>query len=208
MIIVVEGISASGKTTWCEAFGQGHIVPENGPADRCLPANADERIAAGFWTDRNVARWSAALAAEQETGLAVCDTDPLKLHYSWSLWRIGEGSEQAWRLEAETMRAAMAGRRIGFADAYVVGRIDAEIARRRRDGDATRTRRNFDLHVRLQEPLLAWYRAMSTVLPDRVELRFPDRLPAPAPLAPGERYDVARFDLFIQTLLRDADPPQ
>jgi hypothetical protein len=194
MIVVVEGISASGKTTWCETFGQGHVVPENG------------RIAAGLWAERSIARWAAALAVEEAAGLAVCDTDPLKLHYSWSLWRIGEGSEQAWRREADTMRAAMAGRRIGFADAYVVGRIDPEVARQRRDGDATRRRRNFDLHVRLQAPLLAWYRALSTLLPGRVDLDFPDRLPAPAPLAAEERYDVTRFDRLIDALSHDAAP--
>ncbi|RVM40889.1 hypothetical protein CN106_30025, partial [Sinorhizobium meliloti] len=34
MIIVVEGISAAGKTTWCKSHGQSNLIPETFPADR------------------------------------------------------------------------------------------------------------------------------------------------------------------------------
>ncbi len=30
MIVVVEGISASGKTSWCAKHGDGQIIAENG----------------------------------------------------------------------------------------------------------------------------------------------------------------------------------
>jgi hypothetical protein len=34
----------------------------------------------------------AARAMERSSGIAVCDTDPLKLHYVWSLGQIGVAS--------------------------------------------------------------------------------------------------------------------
>ncbi|MDW9358537.1 hypothetical protein GOA97_25895 [Sinorhizobium meliloti] len=30
MIVVVEGINAAGKTTWCRSHGQSYLIPETG----------------------------------------------------------------------------------------------------------------------------------------------------------------------------------
>jgi hypothetical protein len=200
MIIVVEGISASGKSTWCERHGLGHIVAETGWVKAPPDPEAAPAAAAAFWIDKNASRWRAALAMESANDPAVCDTDPLKLHYIWCLWQIGEASATSWSFQLAATRQAIVDQRIGFADRYIVGAVELELARRWRDGDTTRTRRQFDLHVRLQPPLLTWYRTLGSVLPCEVLFGFPETVPAPhAPPSPA-RYDVALFDRAMAKL--------
>lgn len=198
MIVVVEGISASGKSTWCARHGGMHVVRENGRLSRAPDRVADPIGAAAFWAERNIDRWQAALAVEHTTGYAVCDTDPLKLHYVWCLWRIAEASERDWSLELAATRQTIADGRIGFADCYIVANTDVETARRQAMTDTTRRRGNFDLHARLRPALLEWYTALDVVLPGRVQFGLPARLPIGN--EDGKRHDIAAFDAMIARL--------
>jgi hypothetical protein len=202
MIVVVEGISASGKTTWCAKHGGQQVIPENGRF-----ANEPDRIkdpvgAAAFWAERNVDRWQKALAMEDSSSWALCDSDPLKLHYIWSLWQIGETSADNWRMELDATRETIAQGRIGFADCYIVGRIDPQLARERAKADTTRRRSGFELHVRLQQALLTWYSALEEVLPGRVRFGFPSEMPRLRSL--DGRYAVVAFDQMIASLPQTA----
>ncbi|PZQ17418.1 MAG: hypothetical protein DI564_06335 [Rhodanobacter denitrificans] len=203
MIVVIEGISAAGKTAWCRRHAADRCVPETGPIAGAPDRDADPHAAARFWAAANARRWQAALALERTSGYAVCDTDPLKLHYVWSLWRIGAATEAQWRAECAAAREQIAARRLGFADRYYVRAIDTDQARRQRDGDPTRTRRNFDLHLRLQAPLMAWYETLARVLPGRVQFDWPDagELEADSAAAPDPlRYALDRFDALVAAL--------
>ncbi len=198
MIIVVEGISASGKSTWCARHGGSHVVPENGRLDGAPDRVADPQGAAAFWAERNVDRWQQALAVERATGYAVCDTDPLKLHYVWCLWRIGEASDRDWSLELAATRQTIADGRIGFADLYLVADTDVETARRQAMTDTARHRRNFDRHARLRPALFEWYAAIGMVLPDRVRFGLPAALPVG--MVAGARHGLPAFDAMIARL--------
>lgn len=201
MIVVIEGITACGKSTWCSANSAGTTVAETGripdPPDRAL---FPER-AADFWVHQNLNRWRAATEMERSAGIAICDTDPLKLHYVWGLWKIGEAREIDWRLELAATRAAFKREEIGFADLYYVELTDIAVARQRMDEDRSRSRRNFELHARLQPPLIAWYEALNVVLPGRVFFSFPDAAPDGGLHHAGRpRYDIAAFDDFVARL--------
>lgn len=200
MILVVEGISASGKTTWCTRHGGQQVIAENGRFDNEPDRVADPLGAATFWAERNVDRWQAALAMEQRCGWGVCDSDPLKLHYIWSLWQIGEASERDWQVELAATRRTIANGRIGFADGYLVARIDPQRAREQALADSTRRRSKFELHVRLQTALLQWYGAIEQVLPGRVQFGLPERVPALQRLE--GRYVLEAFDQMIASLPR------
>lgn len=143
-------------------------------------------------------RWQQTLAMENTSSWALCDSDPLKLHYIWSLWQIGEASEPEWRVELDATRETIAQGRIGFADCYIVGRIDPQLARARAKADTTRRRSKFELHVRLQQALLTWYSAMDEVLPGRVRFGFPSKMPTVGNL--DGRYSVTAFDQMIASL--------
>lgn len=174
MLIVVEGVSASGKTTWCRKHAAGFTIAETGRRDDAPNATVNPAAAARFWVEQGERRWQAACAIERLKGVAVCDTDPLKLHYVWSLWQIGVAEERIWQAEHVATREAIVDGRIGFADAYLVKRIHPKCAQRQRDADPTRSRRNFALHIKLLEPLMTWYRALEAVLPGAITWGLPD----------------------------------
>lgn len=200
MIIVVEGISASGKTTWCGRHGNGHVVPENRPSSGSPDRDADPSGAASYWAARNVARWQAALALEKTASPVVCDTDPLKLHYVWCSWQLGSATEADWLLELAATRDTVRRGSIGFADLYLVAEIEPKTVQSRAANDFGRLRRNFDLHRRMQPALIAWYRAIDAVLPGRVHFGLPTTIPSLH--ANGSRYDPNVFDRMIEALPR------
>jgi hypothetical protein len=198
VIVVVEGPSGSGKTTWCRAHGGRYALLESLPDHATVPS--DPTAEARFWVERNVARWEAVRDRERRDGLVVVDTDPFKLHYIWTLWRSGQTSELAWGMHREVAREAFAMHRYALADLFLVADIDDATLRSRRGADTTRTRRNFERHVRLRDSLLAWYAAIDRLDPGRVIFGLPDHgLPAEL-VAKGPRAVRSGSGLFAQLL--------
>ena len=201
VIVVVEGPSGAGKTTWCRRHGGPFALVESLPDQSAVPT--DDEAAARFWIERNSARWSEVREREFRDGLVVVDTDPFKLHYVWTLWRIGHATRREWELQPAAALEAFADGRQGLADVALVSDIDAATLRARRDADPTRTRRNFETHVLLRDTLLRWYRAIDAIDPGRVRFGLPDDgLPRDL-LALGprpERSGRALFDAAIAAL--------
>ncbi|RVO92353.1 hypothetical protein CN089_20780, partial [Sinorhizobium meliloti] len=54
MIIVVEGISAAGKTTWCKSHGQSNLIPETfrDCQEFCAVGHDDEKERIITWLSR------------------------------------------------------------------------------------------------------------------------------------------------------------
>ncbi len=198
MIIVVEGPSGAGKTTWCLTHGRTNALLESLPDHATVPT--EPHAAARFWVDRNVARWHEVLEREARGGLVVVDTDPFKLHYVWSLWRTGQTTKLEWELQRDAARDAFAEGRYGLADVIVVADVDEATLRARRAADATRSRRNFEIHVRLREATLAWYRTIDGLEPGRVVFGLPASGITPDLLAKGKRARRSGLDLFDQLM--------
>lgn len=199
MIVVVEGPSAAGKTTWCRSR-EAHVIPEYAPTG-AEPDASDPAIQADYWVSVNSGRWADAVERERSTGLAICDTDPLKLHYSWALAVVGAAPWDRFQHELQRSRAAFAAGHLGFADLALVSTASAEQLRRHKAADSTRRRRSFDLHLRLREPLLAWYAALDRLSPGRVLWALPEDdavltegTPRPA------RSDPALLDRLVEHL--------
>jgi len=104
------------------------------------------------------------------------------------------------------IRQAIMEQRIGFGDRYLVKKIAPEIALAQKEGDPTRSRRNFDKHLALQPHLIDWFEALSGVLPGRVVFAFPDQqqleqeIKAKTPEVNPRRFDVSVFDALIERL--------
>ncbi len=126
MIVVVEGPSAAGKTSWIATHHGLVAVWEYRSLGTEPDRDTKPERAAGFWADANSERWREALDTESAHGIAVCDTDPFKLHYVWSLWRLGEASTSAWRNEAETNRQKFEAGLLGFTDLILCDIPDAD----------------------------------------------------------------------------------
>jgi hypothetical protein len=53
------------------------------------PDGGDEAGQAAYWVEVVAGRWQQAQALEHGGQVVVCDSDPLKLHDSWCLVRVG-----------------------------------------------------------------------------------------------------------------------
>ena len=176
VIVVVEGPSAAGKTTWTARHCDPAIVVAETTAAEAAAApdqREDPRAAAEFWARQGSARWERAQRIEAASGVAVCDSDPFKLHYAWTLWRTGHATLDDWTCALEASRRAFDAGRLGLADLILVTIPDAETLTRRREADRSRWRRNFDLHAQLAAPLAEWYRAVEQLDPARVIWHLP-----------------------------------
>ena len=185
MIVVVEGPSGAGKTTWCRTHGGTNALLEALPDHATVPTEPE--AAARFWVERNVARWKEVLAREARDGLVVVDTDPFKLHFVWTLFRTGQVSEVEWTSQRDAARDAFASGRYALADVFLVSDVDDATLRARRDADPSRTRRNFERHVLLRDSLLRWYSAIDRLEPGRVVFDLPAGGITPELIARGKR---------------------
>lgn len=206
MIVVVEGISAAGKTTYCRQFGEDHWLAEWPVTSSRPDPKAAKQVHARFWADHNAARFHKALEIERHQGLVICDTDPLKIHYAWCMEQAGFPWPDKFANARVFVRKAIAERRLGFADLYLVKRIAPKVAREQKESDPTRRRSNFNQHLALQPYLVEWFTAMSHVLPGQVRWGFPDRdellveINSKAPEENPRRFDVSVFDALIERL--------
>lgn len=149
----------------------------------------------------NTQRWAQARALERQTGLAVCDSDPLKLHYSWGLARIGAAPGTRFERELAEVRRAFAAGALGFADLVLVSIPPLPVLRRQREADATRRRRSFDLHAQLAESLRHWYMAVDALDPGRIVWDLPPSgLPRAMPGPRPSRSDNALLEELIASL--------
>ena len=74
--------------------------------------------------------------------------------------------------------------------------------RERKANDPTRTRRNFERHVKLRDSLLRWYRAIDALEPGRVVFGLPESGIAPQLLSLGPRRERSGATLFDRLLAR------
>ncbi|MBT2566205.1 hypothetical protein J7I84_06760 [Arthrobacter sp. ISL-85] len=166
------------------------------------PDGSDPVRQGRYWTDVNTVRWSQALDLEARRGAGICDTDPMKLHYSWCLARVGAAPASRFVHELAFVREAMSCKQLGFADVVLVTVPDEETLRRQKIGDSTRSRRSFELHAKLREPLSEWYQCLDQLKPGRVIWDLPeDGVSSISRTVPcGDQYDVRVLDALIGEL--------
>jgi hypothetical protein len=198
VIVVVEGPSGAGKTTWCRTYAGANALLEAPPDHSTVPTEPE--AAARFWVERNVARWQEVLAREARDGLVVVDTDPFKLHFVWTLFRTRQVSEVEWTTQRDVARDAFASERYALADLFLVSNIDDGTLRARRETDPSRTRRNFERHLLLRDSLLRWYSAIDRLEPGRVVFDFPAAGITPDLIAKGKRNRRSGRELFDELM--------
>lgn len=166
MILCLEGPSAVGKTTCCRALQDelgAAVIPEVN-ALFVRPPSAPE----DWYLERQEERYALARAASEMYPLAVLDGDPFQpLWYNWSF-----GFEACQSLDPLRgfFRPLIAGGAMGFPDRYCLLVADEATLRQRRDADQTRSRRNFERHMRLTETLPRYFGAVAALSPLLVEV--------------------------------------
>lgn len=206
MIVVIEGVSAAGKTTYARSLGEATWVPEFEAVGLPPGPDSSAEARAAYWIAHNERRFARALEVEAKHGYAICDTEPFKSHFDWSMARAGFAEMDIFKAAKPLARESFAAGRLGFADLYLVKWIAPEVARAQKEGDATRARRNFDMHLALQPYLMRWFEALAEVLPGQVEfgLREKDAIlrtvKNKAPEASHRRFDVSLLDALFARL--------
>ena len=197
MIVVVEGPSAAGKTTWCRRHADLWL-PEPGrwPWEEILRYQLD--------------RWRQATEADAHGRVVVLDGDPVKLYYAWAQLKLGLISDDAWRAEVERVRALFLIGQFGLPDLVLYADPGADELARRKETDHTRTRRNFDLHLVMAPHFGTWFEALAALEPDRVRWEHPESGLDPELLALGRRRnrsDVNQLDALLDGLQRRRSSP-
>jgi hypothetical protein len=165
VILCLEGPSAVGKTSTAHALAErlgAAVVPEVNVLF-VRPAPEPE----GWYLGRQAERWAMARQALATHPLAVLDGDPFQpLWYNWS---FGFQGCQPLDALAAFYRPLIADEALGFPDAYVHLVIGEDELRRRKEADATRSRRNFDGHLRLVDTQRLYFSAMVVLAPSLVQ---------------------------------------
>ena len=164
LLVCIEGPSAVGKSTLAAALARdcgAAVVPE-------LDASAAPPVgrSAAWFVERHAEQWRLARGLAAAAPFAVLDGNPFKgLWYNWVYAAEGwEGVETVAPLyRAQVERGALA-----FPDLYVALTATEEELRRRRARDASRSRRNFEKHLRLAGPLRRYFGELSEAAPGRV----------------------------------------
>ncbi|HEX2204707.1 MAG TPA: hypothetical protein VHG91_15465 [Longimicrobium sp.] len=164
MIVCLEGPSAVGKTTLLGALARERGAATLPELDAGAPPPPGS--SAAWFADQSAERWGRAVDRSEDAPLVVLDGDPLK-----GLWYNGVFADEGWEgvdVVAPLYRARIEAGALAFPDLYVVLAATEPQLRARRAADPTRTRRNFEKHLRLVAPLRRYFAALREAEPPRV----------------------------------------
>jgi hypothetical protein len=196
VIVVIEGPTAAGKTSWCRRH-VGRFVAEYAATGN---EPVDGQALARHWARVSMQRWAEAEQLERHDGIAFCDNDPVKLHYSWGMAALGLAPRAQFDRELAVTRVAFRTGRLGLADAVLVGLPEIATLQAQRDGDRTRRRRNFATHVLLREPLRQWYATLDSLEEGRVIWDLPPEGVPKLPVPRADRTDPDLLDALVEAL--------
>ena len=169
-IICLEGASAVGKSTTCQYLadhcGFSRIPEVNELFERPVTP------ASNWYLCRQVERWQMAETVSAAGGQAVLDGDPFQP--LWYNWIFNELDLQPVEDVIEFYRSAIQAEDIRFPDRYFLLTAPEEVLRVRTQNDKSRSRRNFDMHLRLIRPQINYFKQMNLIERGRVKQLIAD----------------------------------
>jgi hypothetical protein len=170
-VLCLEGPSTVGKSTLAAALARefgAAVVPELDASGAPPPGSS-----AAWFVERHARQWRLARELAAKAPFAVLDGDPFK-----GLWYNRVYAEEGWEgveIVAALYRAQIERGALAFPNLYVALTASEAELRRRRAGDPTRSRRNFERHLRLAGPLLRYFVELRRAAPARVAILETDR---------------------------------
>ncbi len=145
-IICLEGPSAVGKSTLARRLAETHgfaVIPEVNDLFAGVP-----RVGANWYLHRQVDRFARARERAAAGTPVVFDGDPFQpIWYGWIYPEFGPVAEIV-----DFFRRAVTAGDIEVPDFYAVLRLPPDQLKRRKDGDQSRRRRNFERHLAMIAP--------------------------------------------------------
>ena len=153
-IICFEGPSAVGKTTLCKLLAQRYnIVPEVN-----LLFDRPEEEEKNWYNEKQVERYELCMTSERSSILDGDVFQPI-----WYNWVCKYPTEFLSKTETHDFyRSKINQGKLRFPDLYIIFEANEAELRRRKEKDKTRTRRNFEKHLKIVEPLKRYYRFLES----------------------------------------------
>ena len=161
-IICLEGASTAGKTTLSHAIAArtGAAVIAEVWALFGRPSPEPPL----WYLEKQVERWRFALKSAEKHGLAILDGDPFQP--LWYGWAYGFIEPHTLNMVTSFYRNAIAAGSLAFPDRYILLAVGEPELMARRQGDASRSRRNFAKHVSLLRHQPHYFATMNTISPE------------------------------------------
>jgi hypothetical protein len=161
-IICLEGASAAGKTTLSHeiAVRTGAAVIAEVWALFGRPSPEPPL----WYLEKQVERWRFALKSAEKHGLAILDGDPFQP--LWYGWAYGFIEPHTLSTVTSFYRNAITAGSLAFPDRYILLAVGESELMARRQGDASRSRRNFAKHVSLLRHQPRYFATMNTICPE------------------------------------------
>lgn len=156
-VICIEGASAVGKSTVCRVLEKEFGFTRIPEVNELYPRSSDESPI--WYFERQLDRWKMACDVSSIGGSAILDGDPFQpIWYNWIFSDIGL---QPIPEVIKFYHDKVSSRVIRFPDKYYLLTTSELELRRRRESDRNRSRKNFEMHLRLIEPQMAYFTAMN-----------------------------------------------
>jgi deoxyadenosine/deoxycytidine kinase len=165
-IIQIEGASAVGKTTTSSALAlkyDGYHIPEVNTWWKRPEHEYPE-----WFFERQLDRFRIAQEKSRDHRFVVIDIDLFQpFWYNWAFGFTLFGG-QSLDFITDYYRNQLLARKIGFPDKYYLLNINEAELRRRKEGDTTRGRRGFEMHLTFIEPQRHYFEALNSFIPGLV----------------------------------------
>ena len=163
-IICLEGASAAGKTTLSHAIAARTGAPVIAEVWALFERPSPEPPL--WYLERQVERWRFAVESAGKRGLSILDGDPFGP--LWYGWAYGFIEPHTLSTVTSFYHDAIAAGSLAFPDCYILLAVAEPELRARKQGDASRSRRNFAKHVSLLRHQPRYFATMNTISPGLV----------------------------------------
>ncbi len=161
-IICLEGASAVGKTTTSKKLSDDHNAFVIEEVNKLFGKRTANDSVTNWYLDKQVQRWSIACNKVLKHNLIILDGDIL--HALWYRWCFNFSGWNTLDNIRESYRSKLASGYFGLPDKYIILTIDnREELRRRKENDSINIRKNFELHLDFIDPLMRYFKYMSTL---------------------------------------------
>jgi hypothetical protein len=166
LIICLEGASAAGKTTLSHAIAartRAAVVAEVWALfERPSPEPPM------WYLEKQVERWRFAVESAGQHSLSILDGDPFQP--LWYGWAYGFTEPHTLSTVMSFYHDAIAAGRLAFPDRYIFLAVAEPELRARKQGDTSRSRRNFAKHLSLLRHQPLYFATMNTISPGLVHV--------------------------------------